>query len=550
MWNKIKSLFTNSSQGECTPDIPSQIGMVKCESEEVAEPIQSETEDINRSDEKETVSEVIDVDLISTEYNLPPIELFQETNLLIPAVEDLASIKARLEWVLASYGIQDFVVTLIPSYRVSMYEIEISPKYVGKIVRNEKDILMALGTNGCRLINPLPNKLALGIEIPNPMYDTAKGIREFIRSTENSSGDLNLLIPVGIDSTNNLITLNLGKESSLLVCGASQQGKTDLLRLFVTTLIAHNTPENIKFVFAASNSIGLNEFEAINPMFLAKYDSIAENVISGGTSILKVLWGLNKEKEIRIELFKKAGASTIEEYNDLFLKRMLNPADGHHYLPHIVMCIDEFAPIFDEKSWDDQLPTLYEKIRGTGIHFIVTTKLTSASNLTPLIRTYFENRICFRIQMPNESRLAVNSTLATALLQCGDALVCANGSVKRCQTVRCDADSIKDLIEHTNEIPIQLPYLLPENPDWWEEPIQTVVDVDPLFEDVARMVVQAGNASTSSIQRTWRIGYNRAGMILDQLESAGIVGPAVGGKSRSVLVSTLELENILKAYAT
>lgn len=524
------------------------LGTGKCNIEDVTDYIPTEAENLYNFDEKEAVSENVDVVLTSTGYVLPPIDIFQETNISIPNIEDLASIKSRLEWVLSSYGIQDYVVTPVPGYRVSMYEIEMPPKYVGKIVRNEKDILMALGTTGCRLVNPLPDKLAVGIEIPNSYFESAEGLRLLMSSLEASAGDVDLCIPIGLDSTNNIITFDLKDEPFLLICGGSQQGKTDMLRQIVIELLSRNTPNDVRFIFAASNPLELSEFDKINPMFLAQYDSINEVIVSERPSIHKILRGLSKEKETRLGLLQKAGASSIQDYNSKFMEGKLNPTDGHHYLPHIVMCIDEYAPIFDGKSWDDQLSPLFERIKGTGIHFIVTTKLTSASNLTPLIRTYFENRICFRIQMQNESRLAVNSTLATTLLPCGDVILCSNGSVQRCLTVKCDADSIKELIRYTNKFPMQPPYMLPENPDWWEVPITSpTLQYDPMLEEVARYVVLSSTASTSAIQRRYSIGYNRAGKIMDQLETIGVVEPSSGGMPRNVLVDVIKLESILSS---
>lgn len=504
----------------------------------------NEGNNITVTTSKETI-----IEIASREYVLPPLDLFQESNISIPSVEELAATKSRLEWILSRYGIKDLVITPIPSYRVSMFEIEVLPQYVGKIARNEKDILMALGSNGCRLVNPIPGKLAIGIEIPNHNYTMSTGLRLLIDSLETTKGTPYLRIPIGLDSSNNIITLDLDKESSILICGDTQQGKTELLKQIPVILMARNTPSDVKFIFATSNPIELSEFNKINPSFLAKPESIRETVVSKSDDVLTIAKALINEKDIRTKLLYKAGVSTINEYNSLFQKGLLNPSERHHYLPHIIMLVDEYAPIFNGKSWDDQLHKLFEKIKGIGIHFIVTTKLTTASNLTPLIRRYFENRICYRIQMQNESRLAVNSTLATTLLQYGDVLIYSNGNIARCQTMLCDPGCIKDMILHTNKFTIQTPYIIPDDIDQNDYLYGDFNSgIDPLFEEAARTVVMSNTASVSSLQRRYSIGYHRAGKIMDQLESAGIVGAATGGKPRPVLTDPVGLEAILEQY--
>lgn len=484
-------------------------------------------------------------------YELPSADLFGIPTSVTPDESSLQSLSNRLEWVLTGFGIKTLKVSICPGFRYSMYEIEVEPKAISKIARNEKDILTALGTEGIRIINPLPNKMAIGFEIPNPNNFANISASDIFTSPtfKTSSEGMALPVAMGFDSCANLILKNLSSLQNLLVCGGSQQGKTTFFHQLLSSLLFSKTPSDIKLVLASVNPLEYSDFKKLPGDFFATSIDEEYDIISERPTLFKTLKGVEEEISQRKKLFSSTNTRNIDDYNNSFKLRQLNPEDGHRYLPHIIVFIDEYQFFFDGKSWDDALSPLFESITGTGVHFVISTKNTSASNVTPLIRNYFPNKVVFRIGLPNESRLVLGNNHATNLLPCGDILSTDSSQIMRCQTANISSENIGKLIDYINSYKWDgIPFILPEEPDAFSEISISGYfgERDLLFEDVAQYVVTNGTASTSSVQRRFSIGYNKAGKILDQLEACGIVGPAYGSKPRTVLVDSIQLEQMLK----
>lgn len=480
---------------------------------------------------------------------LPSVTILRTNGLSIPESESLKSVGNRLEWVLNGYGIDGKISHVVSGPRCSLFEIQVEPKKLAKLTRNEKDILISLGNRGCRVINPLHNKLAVGIEIPNPIDEINVMPGDIFNSSEFKTSNMALPIAIGIDATSTVICEDLAELGNLLLCGGLGQGKTLLVYQIISSLLFKVSPDDIKFIVAHSNQLELQELNKLPSVYFAH--TIGGNVlISERADLHQTFVCLTEELEQRTKFFQLAGTHNIEEYNKLFVNGSLNPADGHHYLPRLVCIVDEVQPFFNGKEWDDTLSPMFEKTRAVGVHFIFTTRYTSAESLTPLIRNYLPNKICFRINLPNESRLAIGRTDATNLLDKGDVLVVKNDEIIRCQTSNFEISYFEIIVNEINKRTCSGgDYILPEKElfDTFAPTGLPVFDKDPLFDEVARLIVTSKTASTSIVQRRYNIGYNRAGKIMDQLEAAGIVGPSNGGKPRSVLVNSIMLESILNS---
>lgn len=486
-------------------------------------------------------------------YKLPSANLFGINTSVTPDKSSLQSLSKRLEWVLTGFGIKILNISICPGFRYSMYEIEVEPKAISKIVRNEKDLLTALGTEGIRIVNPLPNKMAIGFEIPNPdNFATISASDIFTSPTfKTSSVEMVLPIAIGFDSCANLILKDLSSLQNLLVCGGRQQGKTTFFHQLLSSLLLSKTPSDIKLVIASVNPLEYSDLKKLPGDFFATSIDEEYDIISERPDLFKTLKDVEEEISQRKKLFSSASTRNIDDYNNSFRLRQLNPEDGHRYLPHIIVFIDEYQFFFDGKSWDDALSPLFESITGTGVHFVISSKNTSASNVTPLIRNYFPNKVVFRIGLPNESRLVLGNNQATNLLSCGDILSTDNSQIMRCQTANISTENIGKLIDYINLYKWDnLPYLLPDESDSFSIASSPVIcgNHDSLFEDVARLVVNQKFGSTTSIQRHFNVGFPRAGKIMEQLEACGIVGPSNGGKPRAVLVDLIQLEQILKSF--
>lgn len=565
MWNQIKNIFRKQTETptDCYNDVnkeknnsPTDLSQVQNDPHTIENRQTLTIEDLNHDNKERpdkgpnqapSCNNPQKYRLPYSSYTLPDIQLFPCNGILRPDTNDLKHISERLEWVLNGYGIGCNVINITSGPRCSLYEVQVEPRKLSQLARKEKDILTALGNSGCRIINPLPNKLTIGVEIPHQIDEVNIAPGDIFNSTNYYNSDMVLPIAIGIDSENNVVCEDLTKLGHLLICGGWDQGKTTLIYQIIASLLFKVSPDNLKFIIAHSNQLELQELTKLPKDFFAHIDD-ADVLISERTDLHRIFLCLMSEMDPRSKLLQLAGVRSIEEYNTLYVNRSLNPAVGHHYLPRIVCIVDEIQPFFNGKEWDDTLSPMFEMTKGVGIHFIFTTRYTSANSLTPLIRRYMPNKICFKINLSNESRLAIGSTDAVNLLDKGDILLVKSDKIIRCQTSDFKAGHLMKLINEITFKPlIGDDYILPEIESFGEadQTVQPVSDIDPLFEDVARNVVASGSASTSSIQRRYAIGYSRAGKIIDQLEAFGIISPAIDGKPRKVLVDTATLESIL-----
>lgn len=507
-----------------------------------------------RKEEKPTSDNAVnnnDIEIsVSSKTKLPSIDILPKTYLKLPDKSSLTSVADRVIWVLSGFGINTLSIDIVPGPRYSLYEVEIDPKKLSKLSRNEKDIIIALGGKGCRILNLIPNKLGIGIEIPNPFDLEHISLYDLFSSKEFQNSTAFLPIAMGLEACGKVVVKDLVDMNHLLICGGLQQGKTTLVNLIISSLLMGVKSDDLKFVIASSNELELQDFTNIPNDYLVN-DGEADCIISERPSLYKAFRCLTAEMELRNSLFSAVGVKGIEDYNSRFVSRTLSPQDGHHYLPHIVCVVDEIQPFFDGKSWDETLSPMLELTKGTGVHFIFTTRYTSVNTLTPLIRTYFPNRVSFCIGLPNESRLVIGTNGATNLLNVGDILISENGRINRCQSAKCNFEDYKPIFDFYDDKNTGYSYTLPEKKEWWEEQNESynlpIIDKDPLFDEIARYIVLLSTASTSTIQRRYSIGYNRAGKIMDQLEAAGIVGPALGAKPREVLVDAITIESLLNS---
>lgn len=481
-------------------------------------------------------------------YKYPSIDVLPANNTMLDCDAELEETKERIIWVLASQGITATSIKGIYGPRVSMYEIDIDPRKLSKVNRNEKEILSSLTTSGGRILNPIPGKMALGIEVPNKVeYEI--NLRDVLDQPGFTNSKYELPIALGIDSCGNTIIKDLEKLPHLLICGAMQQGKTSLLREILASLLVKKTSYEIKFTLIDTCSLELQNFKNLGSEWMAQSDEDKYlSVVYGSDVGLEIMRKYIIEIESRKILFEDANVSNIKEYNENFCNKMLDLNKGHHFMPYLILVCDEIAPLVSSnpKEFESIINSLISNASNTGIHCIFTTKHTSSDILTPLIRSTFPVRVSFKIHIPNESKLVLGNYAATNLLTNGDAVILENGFINRFQCPKCDSKDIQSLLDECGKLSLLAPsYTLPDFVINLNPPM--VISYDPLFEEVARYISMSNQASTTSLQRRYSIGFARAGKIMDQLEATGIVGPAIGGKPRNVLMNSIEVESILNS---
>lgn len=485
-------------------------------------------------------------------YHLPSIDLLPKCKVYLPDEDALMNEKERIMWMLGGYGIVPFCIESYSGPRYSMYEIGMESKYLSKFTRNERDILLALGNNGCRIINPLPKKLAIGLEIPNGINDdTIISTHYLFNSQQYADTDVLLPIVLGIDARNECVMEDLAKLQHLLICGGVHQGKTTLLHQLIMSLLIKVEPLYFKLAILSEAYLEFQDFMSLPEDYFIEHEGSGK-VISDQPSAYSLFERFTIEMEQRRRLMKMANAKTIEEYNKLFKNKKLNPTFGHRFLPHLICIVDEIHSFFQDNSWNDILTRFFELSFNTGVHCLFTTRYTNTSTITPLIRCHMPDRICFNIRLVNESKLVLDNNDATRLLNQGDMLVKMNGQTYRCQTALVDTQSLEPIIGYIKrKKSVGHGYLLPitvgTDYDSWQSTSSwaNMGKLDPLLKDIARLIVASGVASTSAVQRRYEIGYNRAGRIMDQLEALGVIGPALGGRPRTVLIEPMVLEDLL-----
>ena len=479
-------------------------------------------------------------------YQFPPIDLLKEysTGGITINQAELEENKNKIVDTLKNYsiGISQIKATVGPT--VTLYEIVPDAGVrISKIKNLEDDIALSLSALGIRIIAPIPGKGTIGIEVPNN-NPTMVSMKSVISSPKFQSAEMELPIALGKTISNETFVVDLAKMPHLLMAGATGQGKSVGLNAVLTSLLYKKHPAEVKFVLVDPKKVELTLFNKIERHYLAKLPDGGDAIITDNTKVIYTLNSLCIEMDNRYSLLKDAMVRNIKEYNEKFKQRKLNPENGHRFLPYIVLVVDEFADLIMTAGKEVETPIarLAQLARAIGIHLIIATQRPSVNVITGMIKANFPARIAFRVTSKIDSRTILDSGGADQLIGRGDMLYTQGNEIVRVQCAFVDTpevDKICDFIGSQKAYPEA--YLLPEYIGE-ENGIKLDIDIserDSLFREAAEVIVTAQQGSASLIQRKLKLGYNRAGRLIDQLEAAGIVGPFEGSKARSVLISDL-----------
>ena len=465
--------------------------------------------------------------------------------------EELEENKEKIIDTLRNYkiGIEKIKATIGPT--VTLYEIipEAGVR-ISKIKSLEDDIALSLSALGIRIIAPIPGKGTIGIEVPNKNRKIVS-MKSLISSKKYQDAEMELPLALGKTISNETLVVDLTKMPHLLVAGATGQGKSVGINAIITSILYKKHPAEVKFILVDPKKVELTLFNKIERHYLAKLPDSDESIITDTKKVVKTLKSLCIEMEKRYELLKDGMCRNIKEYNLKFKKRKLNPNDGHNFLPYLVLVVDEFADIIMTagKEVENPIGRLAQLARAVGIHLIIATQRPSVNVITGLIKANFPARIAFKVTAKVDSRTILDSGGADQLIGNGDMLFTQGNDLIRLQCGFIDTDEIEKITDIIgSQRGYSEAYLLPEcEEDSISSLEDNVEDRDPLFKDAAEIVVIAQQGSASLLQRKMKLGYNRAGRIIDQLEAAGIVGPFEGSKARDVLVKDLvDLKDLLE----
>ncbi|MBW7951917.1 MAG: DNA translocase FtsK, partial [Chitinophagaceae bacterium] len=447
--------------------------------------------------------------------------------------------------------IQRISATVGPT--VTLYEIVPAPGVrISRIKNLEDDIALSLAALGIRIIAPIPGKGTVGIEVPN-VRKTIVSMRTLLSSEKFQNNKYSLPIAIGKKIDNENFIVDLAAMPHLLMAGATGQGKSVGVNALLVSLLYKKHPSQLKFVLVDPKKVELSLYRIIEKHFLAKLPGEEESIITDTKKVVHTLNALCIEMDNRYDLLKEAGCRNIKEYNEKFTQRKLNPKRGHQYLPFIVLVVDEFADLIMTAGKEIEMPIarLAQLARAIGIHLIIATQRPSVNIITGTIKANFPARIAFKVSSKIDSRTILDAGGADQLIGKGDMLVSYNGEVTRLQCAFVDTPEVEKICEFIgNQRGYPEAFLLPEYTDEKEEGNKDfeLDDRDVLFEDAAKLIVQNQVGSTSLIQRRMKLGYNRAGRLMDQLERAGIVGPNQGSKAREVkFKSEIELQEFLES---
>jgi DNA segregation ATPase FtsK/SpoIIIE, S-DNA-T family len=479
------------------------------------------------------------------DYKYPSVELLENhgSEKIVQDPQELENNKNQIISTLKNYDIeiQKIYATVGPT--VTLYEIIPAPGVrISRIKNLEDDIALSLAALGIRIIAPIPGKGTIGIEVPNTRK-TMVSMRTLLDDVKFSESKFSLPIAIGKRIDNTHFVVDLASMPHLLMAGATGQGKSVGLNAILVSLLYKKHPSQLKFVLVDPKKVELSIYKTIEKHFLAKLPGEDESIITDTKKVVHTLNALCIEMDNRYDLLKEAGCRNIKEYNEKFIARRLNPENGHQFLPFIVLVVDEFADLIMTAGKEVEMPIarLAQLARAIGIHLIIATQRPSVNIITGTIKANFPARIAFKVSSKIDSRTILDIGGAEQLIGKGDMLISYNGELVRLQCAFVDTpevDKIVDFIGDQRGYPDA--FMLPEYVDEKEMSSKDfdVNDKDALFEDAARLIVMSQSGSTSLLQRKMKLGYNRAGRLMDQLEAAGIVGPNQGSKVRDVLVKT------------
>lgn len=458
--------------------------------------------------------------------------------------------KERITKTLNDYGIGISHIEATVGPTVTLYEIiPAEGVRIAKIKRLEDDIALSLAALGIRIIAPIPGRGTIGIEVPNKEPQTVS-MRSIITSRDYQECNMELPMAMGSTISGNVFIADLTKMPHLLVAGATGMGKSVGLNAIIASLLYKKHPAELKFVLIDPKMVEFSLYSRIEHHYLAKLPDEEDAIITDPSKVVTTLKSLCLLMDQRYALLKEANLRNIKEYNARFIQRRLNPEKGHHYMPYIVVIVDEFADLIMTAGKEVETPIarIAQKARAVGMHMILATQRPSTNVITGIIKANFPGRVAFRVTQMVDSRTILDRPGANQLIGRGDMLFSRDGEISRVQCAFIDTPEVEAICEEIDmqagyEHAFYLPECLPEE----GEAISagSFGDRDPLFEEAAMAILSSGVASTSSLQRRFSIGYNRAGKIMDQMEAVGIVGPAQGGKPRQILIDAMSLDAIL-----
>ena len=551
----LKPTITHSSELNLEPKPKVQISSTELVIDEV--PYKEEFV-IEKVEEEETIEEntasrlvadfgLFDPTLDLSNYKFPSLDLLKEysTGGITINQEELEENKNRIVETLRNYKIEIAQIKATVGPSVTLYEIVPEAGIrISKIKSLEDDIALSLSALGIRIIAPIPGKGTIGIEVPNK-NPTMVSMKSVIGSARFQEAEMELPIALGKTISNETFVVDLAKMPHLLMAGATGQGKSVGLNAVLTSLLYKKHPAEVKFVLVDPKKVELTLFNKIERHYLAKLPDTEDAIITDNAKVINTLNSLCVEMDNRYNLLKDAMVRNIKEYNDKFKGRKLNPENGHRFLPYIILVVDEFADLIMTAGKEVETPIarLAQLARAIGIHLIIATQRPSVNVITGIIKANFPARIAFRVTSKIDSRTILDTSGADQLIGRGDLLYTNGNDVVRVQCAFVDTPEVERITEFIgSQKAYPNAYLLPEFTGTDESGTKLDMDIserDTLFREAAEIIVTAQQGSASLLQRKLKLGYNRAGRLIDQLEAAGIVGPFEGSKARGVLIQDL-----------
>ncbi|WP_405252149.1 DNA translocase FtsK 4TM domain-containing protein [Dokdonia sp. Asnod3-C12] len=552
----VQDLQPTLTKKEAEPTSSFQV--TKAPEEEVVVPVEEVAVEVEKPIEEEELTDNLSSKLVAdfgefdptlelAKFKFPPIDLLKDyTNgqgITINQAE-LEENKNRIVETLNNYkiGISNIKATVGPT--VTLYEIvpEAGVR-ISKIKNLEDDIALSLSALGIRIIAPIPGRGTIGIEVPNK-NPRIVSMRSAVASKKFQEAEMELPLTLGKTISNETFVVDLAKMPHLLMAGATGQGKSVGLNAILTSLLYKKHPAEVKFVLVDPKKVELTLFNKIERHYLAKLPDTDEAIITDNSKVINTLNSLCIEMDNRYDLLKDAMCRNIKEYNVKFKARKLNPENGHKFLPYIILVVDEFADLImtSGKEVETPIARLAQLARAIGIHLIIATQRPSVNVITGIIKANFPARIAFRVTSKIDSRTILDTSGADQLIGRGDMLYTQGNDVVRIQCAFVDTPEVERIVDYIgNQKAYPDAHLLPE---YVGEESGTSLDIDAsdrdaLFRDAAEVLVIAQQGSASLLQRKLKLGYNRAGRIIDQLEAAGVVGPFEGSKARQVLVQDM-----------
>lgn len=532
------------------PVVPAVVTSLPMEITPVAEDVPELELTIEKSEEEMKSEELVeqfgnyDPTLDLSSYKYPHLDLLENygSNKISVNADELEANKNKIVETLNHYNIEIDKIKATIGPTVTLYEIIPAPGVrISKIKNLEDDIALSLAALGIRIIAPMPGKGTIGIEVPN-LHPEMVSMRSILATEKFQTTTMDLPIAMGKTISNEVYIGDLAKMPHLLVAGATGQGKSVGINSILVSLLYKKHPSQLKFVLVDPKKVELTLFNKIERHFLAKLPGEADAIITDTKKVINTLNSLCIEMDQRYDLLKDAQVRNLKEYNEKFIKRKLNPNNSHRFLPYIVLIVDEFADLMMTAGKEVETPIarLAQLARAVGIHLVLATQRPSVNIITGTIKANFPARLAFRVLSKIDSRTILDSGGADQLIGRGDMLLSTGNDLIRLQCAFVDTpevDRISEFIGNQRGYPEA--YQLPEYID--EAAESAKLDFDPhdrdaMFEDAARLIVMHQQGSTSLIQRKLKLGYNRAGRIIDQLEAAGVVGPFEGSKAREVLI--------------